>query len=431
MAYGTFHQYDLKPRTQIQTQYLPSGEIVGGPTYIYDGPIIHSVNQRNGVSLPNWRTIIRNGGNATTPFTGTLQSFKSTPCSCYTESWENLGFNKINRYDTMGFNGLYGGYGNVSTFWADYFGSMEQAADALALKYLYARLREDQTAFRGGIFIGELREAISMIRNPAKSLRKLTNDYFSTLRKRRKEATSLKRAKAVLADSWLEYSFGWKPLLNDISEGINAYERIRDNSFVRRTFSATGEVEGEYVQSWTPDAAGQVFLKSRRITKTTLQVRYKVGTSRDLTGQQSTEGMANLLGVGWRDFVPTIWELTPWSFLIDYFANVGEILDAATTITSDITWVCKTVRKTRTYKIDSAVDVERTKQASGQLYIDTGGSAGETEEFERKITRSSLSSLPFPSFRFQVPGVDSLKWINIAALASSRRELTPYFKLRI
>lgn len=431
MAYGTVHQYEMAPQSQIHTQYDAFGNIVGGPLYFHGGPVIHSVNQRNGVSLPNWRTIIRNGGNATTAFTGTLQSFKYTPCACYSEGWENPSFYRLNRYDTTGFNGLSIGYGNISTFWADYWGDMEQAADRSALQFLYQRLRADQTTIRGGVVLGELREALRMIRRPAQSLRKLTDDYFSTLRKRRVEATTLKRAKKVIADSWLEYSFGWRPLLADISDGLTAYERLRDNSFVRKTFSATGEVEGESVLDETPTYAGQVKLKTKRITKTVLQVRYKVGSNRTLEGQQSTEGVSNMLGVGWRDFVPTIWELTPWSFLIDYFVNVGEILDAATTITSDLTWVCKTVRKTRIHTIDATPDVDGAKLAGGVTFVDIGGAGGSTEEFERKIIRSSLTSLPFPDFRIQVPGLTSQRWLNIAALAGSARGLTPYYKLRI
>jgi len=424
------HQYTLMPQTQVQTQYRASDDaILGGPVNIYSGPIIHAVNSRTGYKLENWKTIIRNGDNATTPLQGKLQSFQSEPCNCYSEAFEP-GKNKYNRYQTHGFNGLYTGYGNVSTFWADYFGEMESAADSLALKFLYQRLRQDQTTFRGGIFIGELREALHMIRHPAETLQRELFKYQRQLAKRRPKINNLKTAKRVLADSWLEFSFGWRPLLADISEGITAYERLRDNSFVKRTFSATGEVEGEYLFGNAPAAAGQIILKTNRVTKTVVQVRYKCGSNRTLEGQQSTQGIANMLGVGWRDFVPTIWELTPWSFLVDYFVNVGEILDAATTITSDLTWVCKTVRKIRSHEINCEVDVAAHKQSAGDLFREVGGDAGWSKESETVIKRSSLSSLPFPSFRFSVPGSPT-KWMNMAALAAGFKTLTPYYKLRI
>lgn len=425
------HQYDLQPFSQIQTQYnAQTGAIIGGPTYIYSGPVIHAVNSRTGYKLENWKSIIRSGGNATTPLNGVKQTIQSKPCSCYAESFET-GKSKINRYDSFGHNGQQVGFGNVSTFWADYFGTMATTADYLALKFLYGRLREDQTQFQGGIFLGELREALHMIRHPAQSLKKLTEDYFGVLHKRRREAVSLKRARKVLADSWLEYSFGWRPLMSDIADGITAYERLfEDLGFVRRTFSATGEVNGEEVLSEYPTAAGQVLLKAKRLYKTTVQVRYKCGTSRTAEGRRSTEGIANMLGVGWRDFAPTIWELVPWSFLVDYFVNVGEIINAATTITSDVTWVCKTQRKTRSAKTECAVDVARAKALGGQYFISIGGDGGSVEEKEVKIVRSSLPRLPLPSLRFTIPG-SPLKWVNMAALANNIKSLTPYYKLRI
>jgi len=266
-----------------------------------------------------------------------------------------------------------------------------------------------------------------MIKSPARTLRQEIVKYQATLKKRRPRINNLNTAKRVLSDTWLEFSFGWRPLLADISDGVTAYERLRDNSFVKRSFSATGIATGEEQLDYLDTAFGQVLTKTQRKVWSQVEVRYKCGSRRELSGQVSTAGIQNMLGLGWRDFVPTVWELVPWSFLVDYFVNVGEILDAGTTITGDLRWICKTVRTRRMATFSSAVDIERSKQVFGDLFITSGGTAGITEQEHSLVRRRRLATLPFPDIQVRIPGSPQ-KWINMAALAAGFRSMTPYYR---
>jgi hypothetical protein len=124
-----------------------------------------------------------------------------------------------------------------------------------------------------------------------------------------------------------------------------------------------------------------------------------------------------------KDFAPAIWEGIPYSFLVDYFTNVGEIVNALSFPQSDVAWVA------RTFHNDSIRDGTRAR------VVMVG--AAETPFVKRELLRfvpptaywsrayvdriSYHASLPLPSFQLEIPGSKNWrKWLNMAALAGSR-----------
>jgi len=59
----------------------------------------------------------------------------------------------------------------------------------------------------------------------------------------------------------------------------------------------------------------------------------------ELPARGSAERLRQVLGFNLEEFVPTIWEIIPFSFVVDYFANVGEMLSLHTTDLSWVDWV--------------------------------------------------------------------------------------------
>lgn len=113
----------------------------------------------------------------------------------------------------------------------------------------------------------------------------------------------------ALSDHWLEYQYGWKPLLSDIHSGVEFLHRRRGN-----VVDPLIEVLKE-----TRSASYHAFEKSGSVSGTTkvqVKVWYKVSspTTRDLM----SFGITNPL--------LTAWELVPFSFVVDWFYGVGDYL---------------------------------------------------------------------------------------------------------
>lgn len=108
----------------------------------------------------------------------------------------------------------------------------------------------------------------------------------------------------------------------------------------------------------------------------------------------------------------TTWELIPWSFLIDYFVNVSDIIQAFCTSTRGVAYVSKSQIMTRGRK-----QVGSTVATAGTQYKITENVPRVVTSTKRSVVRDG-SPLGIPSVVFSLPG-SSVRYLNIAALIAS------------
>jgi len=231
-------------------------------------------------------------------------------------------------------------------------------AENAALHKVLARIRDQQTSWQGGVMLGELRETVKMIRNPAKALADGITTYFRHLRSKVAEGTTRSRRPFarqkyitdVARNLWLEYSLGWAPLLSDMEAAFTTVARWQDEANQARSMkrvqgsgrylAATtyGPVSSSWGNKWNEQTAFQ-----KRFTEHTVKII--AGIERELTfGNESAWRLAEMSGFKMQDFLPTVWELIPWSFVVDYFVNVGEFINSVATNTSHVSWVSQVSR---------------------------------------------------------------------------------------
>lgn len=296
-------------------------------------------------------------------------------------------------------------------------------ADGTALMKFLAEARQAYTALQGGVVLGEIGQTLNMIRHPAKAFRTGIDSYFADLKRHRKMWKNGKNR--FLADTWLEYSFGWTPLLNDIRQGSLALERIRKRSFSHQTIRSIGRsktlgpsedliqfMEGGHRYD------GYRFSFNEAIVVYRGAVKVPIGTRAVMTRQN--------LGFTLDNFVPTVWELIPYSFLVDYFTNIGDVLSAWSAWNIDFAWKNRTVisRRVQQNVLNRFVSLNYNSAWYDVTQLNLSPCQSTVEL--RNVSRASYPGPLMPTFRFEIPGMDSLKWLNLAALATSRSALTPF-----
>lgn len=328
----------------------------------------------------------------------------------------------------------------------NYSGASLADAEARASASLFKRLRAEMYSISGPTFLGELREAIMMIRRPCEALQKSFGRYMVQGEKALKSiarsppSTRFMRsgsgiwtpigknsnrgqeARKLISELYLEFSFGWVPLISDVKAGAVALARFGTD--IRRSrVSAKGESEvvanDKYIVGVpTPS---NVYYKYHLKEGHIIRVSYHVGLDASLNVPSgSTERLQELCGFSWQNFIPTVWELLPWSFLVDYFTNVQQVLDAYTTDISHTTWVSKSVYTSSYRKMEGiSLDVGAMKEAFGTNYVSAGLQDGGSYESEVSNVIRTSGVITYPSLTFSLPNLPQ-QWGNMAALLASQ-----------
>lgn len=194
-----------------------------------------------------------------------------------------------------------------------------------------------------------------------------------------------------IADMILEGLFGWKPLLCDIHAAATSVIQLAPS---RDKVSAIGKAffESESIQHYTHSST---FVTKRG----SVSVRHVA----NCLIENPNKWLAERAGLN--NPAVVAWDLVPWSFVVNMFANTGAIVQSITdfaglSFDGQSTTEKSQCSETRVYTYDKSV---------------YGYSGGTLRAFEKNHWRTVGSPLPPPSLEFRVPEAN---W-ELAAIASS------------
>jgi hypothetical protein len=123
------------------------------------------------------------------------------------------------------------------------------------------------------------------------------------------------------------------------------------------------------------------------------------------------------LGANLNSFVPTLWEWLPYSWLADYFSNMGHVISALSFPTSDIIWVNRLIRNTIVSTISYSKRMAIPFNPDVKIIEDSFYSSPWV--FSNKYHNRSVSSKSLvPAFRLRLPGNPG-QWATVVALTGA------------
>jgi hypothetical protein len=388
-----------------------SNSYVGDNTVTKGGPV------------SNYKELISNGQNATTLMQGTIYRVRNTPASlAYGETFRTSSTKQWWYYTISGQFCRPQGSHSLSAATAQL-----QSADNLAASRFYQNLASVTSSFKGMVAAGELKSSLRMIRHPAQSLRKGISNYLSNL-KRSYRGMKFNDRKRFVRDTWLEYSFGWRPLVSDIDAAITDFYNSKHVGPLHQMVRGSGE------------SKDTVFTKVGALHAVGRGYYLVIDSRRDDSAHVKYYGVVHSTGKGvlnnhsygfapW-EFVPTLWELIPYSFLVDYFTNIGDIVSSWSYRSIALSWSARgELLNSRLYT--SRAELQLLFPSGGppeHTYYQSGDPGSSSIEL-RAIKRSPGTSVGVPTLELSVPGLSSKKWLNLAALSSqlnsARRSVRP------
>lgn len=281
----------------------------------------------------------------------------------------------------------------------------------LALTRLKRKLRDHAGSYNFGAPLAEIRD----LHRTYVGLVDLTTKAYSTLLEIKK--TRGKSAVKYASRAWLTFSFGVNPMLRDIDalfDTIASWVLRQDRSVrlagsAKRDWIGTSDVRLLYGDNNFYEVIGKLRAEHSLSYRYVTAFDYKIEAGNDYT-------VKDHFGLGLPALLPAVWEVTPYSWAIDYFTNVGNLLDDIFLMPSGNT---RYVTLSRRYAVETISDLHWSKLAGS----DTEFLSQVVENWSNSFydfQRTVETGLPYSGFRIrtqsEIAKFATNKLLNLAAV---------------
>jgi hypothetical protein len=203
-----------------------------------------------------------------------------------------------------------------------------------------------------------------------------------------------------VANAHLAYSFGWAPLVSDLLSLFNLSKSIEDRkayfrSLERGTRVRRGLRRGEIARSISSNgyaiaASGEIDLMADVQFTEKLRVWFTANAKlmTKLPDASELQSLTEETVLGLNVSAATFWEAIPWSWLIDYFANIGDLMAATR---GNIPWQATRMNLMATSEVETKLVNVRLRPGMTRF---TGGVLKNT------VKRRYVSTYPTPSLSY-------------------------------
>lgn len=397
----TKRQFDLQGTHKWEWPYGGVNSVTKNePVYVEDVVYL-------GESPKDWRTRIANGLSATS----LLDGFKHNVESAGNMQYELQGLKWIFNGYVKSYNGVSPNVLGFSSFGDPGILASEEAEHKAASQVL-SSYRNAVQSFAGLNFAAELTDVISMFTNPVRGLFGRTVDFarkvggLKNIRRSRDYA-------AALGETWLGYKFGVEPLANDLAQAIIASDQFTTRLGMELAVKIGGSGSSDVTLGYS-EPAPLAYATQRLREGESSEVRYKGKVAL----KYDASSFARMGGFALPDVIPAVWEAIPFSFLVDYFTNVGDVLYRASSASASpwVTYLDRGTKNTRYLQgepfrfIDTAPDI-----VDG--YFKGSASGGTFRLSKTRVSRSSVGELPPVTLRFSLPSLRQV--VNLGALTAA------------
>jgi hypothetical protein len=265
----------------------------------------------------------------------------------------------------------------------------------------------------------------------------------------------LRQATKYLGQQSLNVQFGWAPIIRDIGDGLKVLLSVdralfpSDSSRRRRDamlYSVGHQTRRTVEWGTTPSLSGRYSGFPSKKTSLLFNSRSETGDVRrvPLTTDIAIHGSADirLTAKFWTGLSPTpitngyvdrgldllglkltpevLWELTPWTWLIDWFSNIGTIVSNVSTLGADnarLNYAYSTLRYRETVSFDSyrpPLTTDDSSKPEGHMSW-----SGDIKFVQTNDMKVRLAASPF-GFSVSTPDLQIGQWGILASLGLAR-----------
>lgn len=247
-----------------------------------------------------------------------------------------------------------------------------------------------------GIMSGELAsdmaQTVGMLKSPfgtARALIEKTSRYAKT-----RYGKTYRSVAVANAHAWLEFQYGWKPLLLDSMQAVHLAQtfrqRLGERLLVVRATEKDSVSGSKQFSGISPPSGNYTFWKASGSKTAGYEASANAGVLFRTKNRTPAQQLVSDSRLGLDSLIQTGWEVIPYSFVVDWFVRVGPWLEAVVP-NPDITimgsWVTTVVNYTQSVNITSITG----RTGAG---ITESGTGGYSTYKENTVTRNIEPVLP-------------------------------------
>jgi hypothetical protein len=299
------------------------------PSTIYSDKLW--LDKADGFTNPHWKDQIARSEQAGTPFVGTRIRVEHTDGAIHAQGYSKFDHTPTGRRESHAEGCLvFNDYTSLGTVQAS-----SSKAESIACSKFYAAASDALAALQGGELVGELHKTASEITRTCMELTKLLLDWRRELNKIR--SSSWRQVAGRVSDTYLRWKFGWDPLVKDVRSLMHGM--VNDMEMIVPVYA-----KGEDSQQVGPPGQSESTLGLMNFTCTVKDVQKNLCSY--LGGikcmRPGIGGFAERLGLSPSNFLPTAYNLLPWTYMMDYFSNLGDIVSSIGFPRTSIAWCVQT-----------------------------------------------------------------------------------------
>lgn len=296
--------------------------------------------------------------------------------------------------------------------------SLDIMTNDIALKKLKRKLDNAVGDFNVLVPLGELKDLRGTLASSYGLISRLLTALNSIKHGKIPSGDIVKNA----AEAWLTFSFGINPMIadaKDIMKSISKFQQ-RQNSTIHFIGAHTSDYHNS-VKSPVYSPIGGVQVERSAVASHTISYKYTAAVRFSLQSGNNY-GLSDHLHFSPTEIIPVLWELLPWSWLIDYVSTTGDFLtDMFQSQAGNTLYVVKNRKYTANFA-ESIILKKFDTVNYTNLSFRSNPLVGRRFEFSRE----GAPGIPTRSFRFktfdEITGDPYLakKLLNLAAIAASR-----------
>lgn len=371
-------------------------------------------NTKIGTSVPGWRYLVARHSDASSAYDRKIFGVLGYP-SCKANASGYVSWPPTPPFHRYEGSSLYMSWVQNPFLWVN--DTDDAVVRDIALAKLKGKINRASTSFNVLVPMVELRELRGLVRGMADHsiwmVRRLLDIKRGAILRGPKWG-----AKKRAGDAWLTWSFGMKPMMSDAEKLATAIAGYlsKDPENIR--------VQGSHSKVWyggtnTSGVTAGVFNGVTRYWHDIvheLRYVYSAGVFPDVKSGNDYAAL-NHFGLTIPGLIPTAWELTAFSWLVDYFTTTGAFLEDVFSATNNQTIYCTLSRVYKYKVIGHAIPESRQTPGSG-TFTGTKISVGQAKHTH--FTRTKLSQIPTRAWRFktrdEIAQNSVNRLLNLAAL---------------